>query len=196
MAETLAEKLKRLAAEKKALAAAATVNVQPAEVTKSEEKSDGNNSVLQVRGTGTETTPENSAESCAASGDSQAAQELAPVETGSVVCVSDAVGNHSESVSGEVTTTLQPTPSNHPLKLQFAEMEQALLTTDPSFKTILRDIHRHLGTDPDLVTQMTEEEVALVVRGLVTFANAEIVAPAKAKAVKAASKKAISADDL
>jgi hypothetical protein len=47
---------------------------------------------------------------------------------------------------------------------------------------------------------MTEEEVAMIVGGLVLFANTEIVEPAKAKGVKkavaAAKKIVISADDL
>ena len=98
--------------------------------------------------------------------------------------------------------SLIPTPAGptHPLTMQFMELEQALDSTDASFKVKLRDIHRHLGKDPDLVTQMTEAEIALVVKGLVIFANAEIVEPAKAKTVKAATaaakKKVISADDL
>lgn len=47
---------------------------------------------------------------------------------------------------------------------------------------------------------MTEEEVQLIVGGMILFANLEVVAPAKAKTVKAAvaaaKKKEIGADDL
>lgn len=90
--------------------------------------------------------------------------------------------------------------SDHPLAMQFAELEQALLAQQPEFKTILRQIHRHLGQEPELVTQMTEQEIQMIVSGLVIFANAEIVAPAIAKtakaAIKAAKAKPISADDL
>lgn len=92
------------------------------------------------------------------------------------------------------------TSSDHPLAMQFAELEQLLLTRDPEFKVILRQVHRHLGQDAELVTQMTEEEISLVVTGLVLFANTEIVEVAKAKSVKKAvaeaKKKVISADDL
>jgi TolA C-terminal. len=84
--------------------------------------------------------------------------------------------------------------------MQFAELEAALLAQQPEFKTILRQIHRHLGQEPELVTKMTEQEIQLIVSGLVVFANAEIVAPAVAKSTKAkiaaAKKVPISADDL
>lgn len=175
MAETLAEKLKRLAREKaeaKAKAEVSTVaevtevaNVQPVEEEKNESDSDGN--------------VEHKDEYTAVS---------------NVRNVDDDNRNRTE------TNLPAPVASTHPLAMQFLELEQALDSTDASFKVKLRDIHRHLGKDPDLVTQMTEAEIALVVKGLVIFANAEIVEPAKAKTVKAATaaakKKVISADDL
>lgn len=92
------------------------------------------------------------------------------------------------------------TTSSHPLAMQFAELEAALNEKDSQFPTILRQIHRQLGQDAELVTQMTEEEIQLIVTGMVVYAQAEIVEPAKAKAAKSAvtkaSKKTITADDL
>lgn len=205
MAETLAEKLKRLAREKaeaKAKAESSTVaevtevaNVQPVE---------GNEEKQSESGTGRTATvdPKQSIEKAGGLVQTDAA------ETGGGDSGSGDISNKVESiVSGTGTAaTLQdvltPTPAGptHPLAMQFMELEQALDSTDASFKVKLRDIHRHLGKDPDLVTQMTEAEIALVVKGLVIFANAEIVEPAKAKTVKAATaaakKKVISADDL
>lgn len=100
------------------------------------------------------------------------------------------------SSTGELT----PTPSNHPLAMEFAELEAMMLSADPQFRFQLRNVHRHLGKEPELVTMMTEEEIQRVVRGLVELANSEIVEPAKAKSVKKATaelkKKVISADDL
>lgn len=108
------------------------------------------------------------------------------------------VNSSSDPVSTGQCSTIGT--SSHPLAMQFAELEQALLAKDPEFKNILRQIHRHLGQEPELVTQMTEEEIQMVVSGLVVFANAEIVAPAAAKTAKAkiaaAKKQPISADDL
>ncbi|WP_411706288.1 hypothetical protein [Edaphovirga cremea] len=105
-----------------------------------------------------------------------------------------------EEVKAELAPVESKPTSTHPLAMAFAELEAGLLARDPEFKTKLRDIHRHLGREPELVTQMTEAEIALIVTGMVVFANAEIVEPAAKKAgkaaVKAASKVVISADDL
>jgi hypothetical protein len=211
MAETLAEKLKRLAREKAAAKAAAesptvaevteVANVQPVEESKAEEVSDdavpGLSSSGELQGqiaqaAGSEPRLDEDKHSTAV-GDREVTEGRVPVENSN----NDSSGN---SAGTDNLNLPVPETSSHPLSMQFLELEQALDSTDPSFKTKLRDIHRHLGTDPDLVTQMTEAEIALVVKGLVVFANAEIVEPAKAKSVKAATaaakKKVISADDL
>lgn len=108
--------------------------------------------------------------------------------------------NSLQSSTGNISSDNPGNSSSHPLAMQFAELESALLATDPEFKTILRQIHRHLGQEPELVTQMTEQEIQMVVQGLIVFANAEVVAPAAAKTAKAkiaaAKKQVISADDL
>lgn len=200
MAESLAEKLKRLAREKaeaKAKAESSTVaevtevaNVQPVESI--EEKADElarpeNNSGPAKAGESVQIGNEETSGRDSGSGDISNQVESVVSDTGTVAALQD---------------VLIPTPAGptHPLTMQFMELEQALDSTDASFKVKLRDIHRHLGKDPDLVTQMTEAEIALIVKGLVIFANAEIVEPAKAKTVKAATaaakKKVISADDL
>lgn len=214
MAESLAEKLKRIAREKREaqekLAAAAVVveaevaNDQPKVVEAKEEVSDDNSehasrvkeetclSTRAVEYSGGADGNSKADDNCTGCEDSGiAATEL--TTSGAVIEVDGTV-----NLSGPHQTVLQPTPSSHPLAMQFAELEAALLTADPTFKTTLRDVHRHLGKDPELVTLMTEEEVAMIVKGLVVFANAEVVEPAKAKAVKAASRalKNISADDL
>lgn len=123
-------------------------------------------------------------ESQSVAGDRQLAQQASGVE-----------GLGDSGSSGNTSPA-----SDHPLAMQFAELEAALLAQQPEFKTILRQIHRHLGQEPELVTQMTEQEIQLIVSGLVVFANAEIVAPAAEKTAKAkiaaAKKQPISADDL
>lgn len=78
--------------------------------------------------------------------------------------------------------------SDHPLKMQLAELEQALTEKLPEFRTILRDIHSKLRQDPAIVTAMSEEEVALVVSGLVAHANLEVIAPNAIKAAKKATR--------
>ena len=102
----------------------------------------------------------------------------------------------ASSASGEKTRQ----GNDHPLLMELASLEQALTEKLPEFRTILRDIHQKLRNDPDIVTVLSEEEIGLIVSGLATHANAEIVAPKAAKTLKAklsAAKKApISASAL
>lgn len=210
MAESAIDRLKRLAAEKKVAESAA----QPSEA-KQEEKSDANerNSESVVDGTGYSSASDSVSVVDSGAGsntDSTEVEGASSSDSSSLVADSSdgssAGGVASVSGLGDPVTELAespaPTkaPSDHPLAMQFAELELALNAKDPQFPTILRQIHRHLGQDAELVTMMTEEEVQLIVTGMVVFAQAEIVEPAKAKAAKAAvtkaGKKAITADDL
>jgi hypothetical protein len=230
MAESLAERLKRIAAEKKAAAAKVTEPVaevssddrlEPvregevagaADITTSADTDNspvgtGGDSATVETGCGSETASQSdrtkvSLESDPTAGESASSNE--GLESGHAVPVgSDSQASSSLEVldnSELVDSTRVDVLPEHPLAMQFAELEAALLARDPTFKTILRQVHQHLGKDPELVTMMTEEEVAMIVGGLVLFANTEIVEPAKAKGVKkavaAAKKVVISADDL
>ena len=104
------------------------------------------------------------------------------------VCESD-----DASLPDEPRTGLD---DDHPLKMQLASLEQALLEKLPEFRTILRDIHSKLRQDPDTVTAMSEEEIGILVDGLIHHANVEVIAPKAVKAAKKASKTPVSADDL
>ena len=88
--------------------------------------------------------------------------------------------------------------SDNPIKMQLAELEAALTQKIPEFRTILRDIHGKLRQDPELVTAMSEEEISLIVSGLVAHANVEVLAPKAAKKAKSlgTAKNPIGADDL
>lgn len=211
MAESPLDRLKRLAAEKKLAAAQPVVSVQ-AETASAE----GGASVAVVETVAVETSVNKLPVPLEVASNEQArVRHELPVEesigSGEVLesepaasagqvalqplqteAGSDLVSNAEFVAAGNIST--------HPLAMQFAELEAALLAQQPEFKTILRQIHRHLGQEPELVTQMTEQEIQLIVSGLVVFANAEIVAPAVAKTAKAkiaaAKKVPISADDL
>lgn len=77
---------------------------------------------------------------------------------------------------------------------KIAELQEALDTAIPGFPHILKDIHTHLRADEEVVTYLTEEEIAVIVKGLEKHSHI-VVTPAKAK--KAAAKKTpISASDL
>lgn len=254
MAESLADRLKRIAAEKKAardaaesesaakselielvtensesnlearhkLSVEAILNdrLEPVQATNSGGGSTGVAGEVSDGATGTTSEPDSSNETTiqASTTDSSAVErpgsgvgeskglEPAPAPDSNVIAGVGGAGTEVQSSStGSTSTELVSQPStasssDHPLAMEFAELEAALLARDPEFKVQLRKIHRHLGQDAELVTQMTEEEISMIVTGLVLFANTEIVEPAKAKsakaAVKAAGKKAISADDL
>jgi hypothetical protein len=106
---------------------------------------------------------------------------------------SDVCEQDGEELSGGASSGLD---DDHPLKMQLAELEQALTEKLPEFRTILRDIHSKLRTDPDCVTAMSEEEIGILVEGLIHHANVEVIAPANVKAAKKAAKTPVSASDL
>ena len=184
MAESPLQKLQRLAREKKAAEASAVApSIAVTEEKKDELGPDSNTVVTDVHVLDVQATE--GSESNGLSVNHQQADSVSSVV-------------HGTDVSSSVSANFPAAPparsaSNHPLAMQFAELEQGILARDPQFKTILRDIHRQLGTEPELVTQMTEAEIALVVQGLVQRAQEEIVTPA---ATKAAKKKVITVDDL
>lgn len=88
---------------------------------------------------------------------------------------------------------------DHPIKMQLAELEQALNEKLPGFKTILRDIHTKLRQDPAIVTLLTDEEIGGIIAGLKHHAQVDVIAPKAAKTAKKETKAKIanmSADDL
>jgi hypothetical protein len=81
------------------------------------------------------------------------------------------------------------TDQAYAIKEKLAELEASLLAGTPNMPTLLRDIHRNLGRDPELVTMLSEEECAILVNGLSKQTNTEIATVAiKASKSKAASK--------
>lgn len=115
-----------------------------------------------------------------------AAQESKEVEVQSV----------PSSAGNEVLHETEP-KSEHPLIMELAELEEALTQNIPDFRLILRNIHQKLRADPELVTVLSEEEIGLIVSGLATHAQAEIIAPKAVKAARATARKTpISASDL
>lgn len=102
----------------------------------------------------------------------------------------------STSASSTATETSKPSSQpDHPIKMQLAELAQALEQKQPGFKTILRDIHCKLRQDPDIVTALSDEEIGGILSAMKHHAQVDIIAP---KAVKAAKKalKNVGADDL
>lgn len=71
---------------------------------------------------------------------------------------------------------------------KLATLEAQLLETTPQIKDLLREIHRHLKADPDVVTILSEEECAVLIRGLKKQTGIEI----STKALNKTPKKALS----
>ena len=80
------------------------------------------------------------------------------------------------------------TTSHLEISIKIAELEDTLKSAHPSMPTLLREIHRNLQQDPEIVTLLTSEEVSIIVRGLSAQTNVtittSIVSGGKGKAMK------------
>ena len=61
------------------------------------------------------------------------------------------------------------------IKEKLAELESLLIAQNPNISVVLRDAHKILKADPDLVTILSEEECSILVRGLKKQTQTEIV---------------------
>ena len=77
---------------------------------------------------------------------------------------------------------------------KLAALEAALLAGTPNMPGLLRTIHKQLKADPDVVTILSEDECAVLVRGLKAITKTEIAISALSKSKKALSKMTV--DDL
>lgn len=57
-------------------------------------------------------------------------------------------------------------PNALAVKEQIASLQSALLSAHPSMPVLLREIHKVLKADPEVVTLLNEEEVGVIVNGL------------------------------
>ena len=71
---------------------------------------------------------------------------------------------------------------------KLASLEVALLERLPEMPTLLRDIHKQLKKDPEMVTLLSEEECAILVEGLKRQTNTAISTSALKTKTKAQSK--------
>lgn len=86
---------------------------------------------------------------------------------------------------------------NLEIKSKLDELQSALLQAHPSMPTILRDIHTTLKKQPEQVTLMSEDEIAIVVQGLEKQTQSHLVAATlKPTAAKKASLKNAKASDF
>jgi hypothetical protein len=84
-------------------------------------------------------------------------------------------------------------PVHFEIKEKLAKLEASLLQSTPDMPTLLRDIHKILKADSELVTILTEEECSVIVSGLKKQTATEIAATSlKKKTTKAMSKITVS----
>lgn len=205
MAESALDRLKRLAAEKKA----AAQKVEPSTPGKEEkeEKQDAfttANSVTSGSVSRRVELPESaeghgglclgeSASTEKEGHDGQSGKDLSPSVLPGAGNSDSGLG--SGGVLSEVTSAPKASPT-HPIAMEMAELEQALNSQVPGFHGILRDIHIKLREDPNVVTLLSDEEISVIVKGLERHANITLTSKAAKKTTGAKSKVPVSAADL
>jgi len=67
------------------------------------------------------------------------------------------------------------------VKEKLAQLESMLLESHPEMPSLLRDIHRNLKQDPDVVTLLSEDDCKLIVQGLKKHTSVDIATTALQK---------------
>lgn len=80
------------------------------------------------------------------------------------------------------------------LKEKIETLKSALEERLPNIKTILADIHKHMLNEPEVVTAASEEDIEIIVRGLIAHAKIEI--PVSKSTTSKKKKSPITAADL
>ena len=97
-----------------------------------------------------------------------------------------------------ITSHITMSQLNLEIKTKLDALYHALLDSNPSMPTLLRDIHVTLKNQPEQVTLMTEQELHIVIQGLEkqtnTYLAASTVKSSKSAAGKAKLKNATAAD--
>lgn len=75
-------------------------------------------------------------------------------------------------------------------------LEKALLDKHPGMPTLLSTIHRQLKTDPEVVTLLSPENIATIIKGLQTHTKTTLMAKVMADGTKKKSLKQTTIDDL
>lgn len=199
MAESAIQRLKRLAAERKALAGikVEAVDALAPEVTetKAEEVKDAGSNI-PVGDSNDNLVPDMG---CDEGQGTDTSLEVNPASSPAAVeSVSNSVPAISEPDSPTILTepvTLTKSSRNHPLVREMEELEASLEQNVPGFVTILRDIHKKLAADPLTVTLLSREERGTIVKGMTRHANITIATKAVSKTSRS-KKVAVSVSDL
>lgn len=85
------------------------------------------------------------------------------------------------------------------IREKIGSLQSALLERHPRMPTLLQEIHTALRAQPENVTLLPEEDIAVIISGLQQQTNtflAEAVTKSKGKAGTTAKLKAITEDDI
>lgn len=82
------------------------------------------------------------------------------------------------------------------LREKVLTLQNALLTQHPSMPSLLRDIHNNLKQDEEIVTLLSEEEIGVIVNGLMKQTQTVILSAALKKGSGGKSLKKVTVDDL
>ena len=91
--------------------------------------------------------------------------------------------------------TSQPMSDAQQIHDKILEIEEALLNNNPGLPLMLRTIHTAIREDHETVTILSEEEISILVRGLMKQTMTQIAAEATAKGAKKALKN-MTEDDI
>jgi len=86
-------------------------------------------------------------------------------------------------------------PNALAVKEQIASLQSALLSAHPTMPVLLREIHKVLKADPEVVTLLNEEEIGVIVNGL-SKQTQTTIATSISSAKKGKSIKSIGIADL
>jgi predicted MarR family transcription regulator len=74
---------------------------------------------------------------------------------------------------------------NEQISSHILELQTAIEASLPKYALMLRDIHKALQANPDVVTLLKEEEIAIIVSGLEKHTKTELITATKNTAKKA-----------
>lgn len=89
---------------------------------------------------------------------------------------------------------METTSQAYEVREKLAMLEKELVKATPNIKGLLREIHRELKTDPELVTILTDEQCRTLIRGLKKQTAVEISTKVLSKTPKKAMNKMTVAD--
>lgn len=103
------------------------------------------------------------------------------------------VPNSQPAVMKPSLVTVEGAGEYEPFKIKLAELEDQLENQVPGFAFTLRDIHRTMAQDANVVTVLSEAEISIIVKGLARHMDTTVVVAKKGSTKRT---QPVNADDL